>query len=239
MYKILKHIPVVFAAMTLLLASCSDGHEAEVIPRRQLAEIYAEMLVTDQWITSTPGVRMIADTSLVYAPILEKYGYDLDDYLLTVEEYMDDPERFSRILRRSGEIIGRQIEDAEKRMAKEELLAGMPKIDAEFDLSEFFPYVFDEPYVHYYDSLTFEPDSLLQIYRLIPVERTDTIFDGIRITVRTDSLAVSDTSFVVEPAIDSTAVEVVRDVEPIRKDVSSMMKADRKISEIKQWESKE
>ena len=57
----------------MLSVSCRKD-EAEVIPRSKMAEIYAEMLVTDQWITTTPGIRMIADTSLVYEPILEKYG---------------------------------------------------------------------------------------------------------------------------------------------------------------------
>lgn len=73
-----KHILPLFAV--IVFASCGKD-EAEVIPRGKLAEIYAEMLVTDQWISSTPGMRMIADTSLVYEPILEKYGYDNLDYL--------------------------------------------------------------------------------------------------------------------------------------------------------------
>ena len=101
--------------------------------------------------------------------------------------------------RKSGEIIGDQIKDAEKRMAEMQRLAELPKIEADFNPEEFFPYLFDEPYIHYYDSLTFEPDSLLQIYRLVPLENKDTLFDGIRIVVRADSLAVKD-SLLSEPA---------------------------------------
>ena len=62
--KAVRHIFAAVAALTLL-ASCSRD-ESEVIPRGKLSEIYAEMLMTDQWITSTPGFRHIADTSLVY-----------------------------------------------------------------------------------------------------------------------------------------------------------------------------
>mgnify|MGYP003445798638 FL=1 len=69
MRSILRYI-VILTASVLVLSSCGKD-EAEVIPRAKLAKIYAEMLVTDQWVTSTPGVRMIADTSLVYEPILE------------------------------------------------------------------------------------------------------------------------------------------------------------------------
>ena len=91
MRRILKNTVIVLMTAIAILSSCSGKDGRTVIPRRQLAKIYAEMLVTDQWITSTPGMRMIADTSLVYIPILEKYGYDLDDYLKSVDVYMDDP----------------------------------------------------------------------------------------------------------------------------------------------------
>ena len=91
----LQHI-VVFLVVVVMAASCS-ADRADVIPRSKLAAIYAEMLMTDQWINSRPDVRRIADTSLVYEPILQKYGYDHQDYLKTVDEYMNDPERFARI----------------------------------------------------------------------------------------------------------------------------------------------
>ena len=199
MFKRFMYISAVVLTVSLFFLSCGKDEGAKVIPRAKLSRIYAEMLVTDQWITSTPGIRMVADTSLVYQPILEKYGYTVEDYVASVDAYMDDPERFSRILRKSGEIIGDQIKDAEKRMAEMQRLAELPKIEADFNPEEFFPYLFDEPYIHYYDSLTFEPDSLLQIYRLVPLENKDTLFDGIRIVVRADSLAVKD-SLLSEPA---------------------------------------
>ena len=105
---LLKHILPLLAA--LVLVSCGKD-EAKVIPRKKMAEIYAEMLMTDQWISNTPGMRMIADTSLVYEPILEKYGYDNLDYIRSVDHYMNDPERFSRILRTSGELLDRRLKE--------------------------------------------------------------------------------------------------------------------------------
>mgnify|MGYP003311349062 CR=1 FL=1 len=143
---------MILTASVLVLSSCGKD-EAEVIPRGKLAKIYAEMLVTDQWITSTPGVRMIADTSLVYKPILERYGYTIDDYLLSVDNYMNDPERFSRILRTSGEIIEKRLQELRKQQHILELIANLPKIESDFKPQEYFTYLFDEPYVHYYDSL--------------------------------------------------------------------------------------
>lgn len=192
MRSCLKHI--LLCISVLVSVSCGKD-EAEVIPRGKMAEIYAEMLMTDQWINSTPGMRMIADTSLVYEPILEKYGYDNLDYLKSVDYYMNDPERFSRILRSSGELLSRHIKELKKRQKQLEMeqdaLDKVLKYQTDYSFEEYFPYFSDEPYVHYYDSVTFEMDSC-KVYRLIPVETADTLYDRLRMIIR-DSLMVSDT----------------------------------------------
>ena len=191
----LQHIVVLLAAVVMSV-SCSD--RAEVIPRSKLAAIYAEMLMTDQWINARTDVRRIADTSLVYEPILQKYGYDHMDYLKTVDEYMDDPERFSRILRESGDIIGKKLKglrrELEERKRLEALKLRIEKmtIKSDFQADEFFPYMFDEPYVHYYDSLVIEIDSVIQHYRFRDMPTTDTLYEGIRMISPLDSLALAD-----------------------------------------------
>lgn len=194
--KALRYISALFAVV-LFLSSCS-GDEGKVIPRSKLAEIYAEMLITDQWISDTPGVRRTADTSLVYEPIFQKYGYTTADYRTSVDRYMDDPERFSRILRTTVQILDEKIvqlnldrEEQERLKALKARLERM-KVKSNFKPEEFFPYLFDEPYVHYYDSLSVEPDSVLMVYRLSNIDRSDTLFDGIKIIVR-DTAAVVDT----------------------------------------------
>lgn len=240
MSKIAIHIAAVSAVMLLLLSSCGKDDEAQVIPRGKLSEIYAEMLVTDQWITSTPGMRMIADTSLVYAPILEKYGYDLEDYLKSMDVYMGDPERFSRILRKSGEMIERKLKDAEMRLSELQRKAMLPKIEADFKPEEFFPYLFDEPYVHYYDSLAVKTDSLLQIYRIVNVERADTVFDGVRIIVKSDTSDVADTLAAELPAADTVSVpEVVDRVERELLKERQPKRINKNLKQIDQWGSEE
>ena len=205
--RAVRHISFALALL-IGLASCSGGRD-KVIPRAKLAEIYAEMLVTDQWITSTPGVRREADTSLVYEPILEKYGYTSADYRKSVDRYMDDPERFSRILRTSADILEKKLDELKKRkeeidhLRALELLLRQLKYESDFRADEFFPYLFDEPYVHYYDSLDVQPDSVLQIYRLKNIDRADTLYDGLRMVLK-DSLAVKDTVQV----SDSIATEI-------------------------------
>lgn len=234
MYRFLRNTAIAVIAAAALLSSCSGRDERTVIPRRQLAKIYAEMLVTDQWITTTPGMRMIADTSLVYMPILEKYGYDLDDYLKSVDVYMDDPERFARILRNSGEIIGKQLKDAEVRLEEHKRLAALPKVKVDLDMKEFFPFLFDEPYVHYYDSLSFEPDSTVMIYRLVPVERGDTLFDGVRIMVKTDTLKMSSKGREMKEFISDRKADTVKAIKATR-----IRKADNPLTGKRKWESEE
>ncbi len=185
-----QHILIVLTAVMTLFASCSND-KAEVIPRKKMAKIYAEMLVTDQWINSTPGVRSIADTSLVYEPILEKYGYDSEDYRYSVDRYMDDPERFSRIFRETGEILEERILELKLEQARLNALAKLPRIEYDFTLSELAPFIEDEPYVHTYDSLAVGNDSVTMIFKVFSIERSDTLYEGLRMIIK-DSLAVSD-----------------------------------------------
>lgn len=190
MKRKLLHIVLLAILICGIICSCNK-EETKVIPRGKLAKIYAEMLMTDQWIVMTPGVRMVADTSLIYEPILDKYGYDSDDYRKSVETYMDDPERFARILRTTGELLQDRITELEKQQKIMELKAKLPKLRYNIDWNEYFPYLFEEPYVHYYDSVAFEPDSAMCIYRLKSIERADTIYDRIRMIIR-DSLSIKD-----------------------------------------------
>ena len=206
MKRVLLHIAAMAMLICGIMTSCGKD-DTKVIPRKTMARIYAEMLVTDQWITSTPGMRMIADTSLVYEPILEKYGYDSEDYRKSIDVYMDDPERFARILRTSGEILGDRIVELKKQRMMMELRDKLPKLVYDINWGEYFPYLFDEPYVHNYDSIAFEPDSALWIYRLQSIERADTIYDRIRMIIL-DTLSVSDSIHIDDSLViaDSLAV---------------------------------
>lgn len=194
MMSLIRHISLVLAVV-LLLISCG-GKKDKVIPRAKLAEIYAEMLLVDQWISSNPGNRHVADTSLVYEPILKKYGYTSADYRNSVDVYMNDPERYSRILRTTVGIMDDRLKDLRKR--KEEIeheaalrkLRESMKIEVEVDLNALNPYLFEEPYVHYYDSLAVEPDSM-RVYRFRNIDRGDIIYRDLRMVIL-DSLHMKD-----------------------------------------------
>ena len=95
-----------------LLGSCRDSR---VIDEEDMAKIYAEMLMTDQWINSTPNVRMMADTSLVYEPILKKYGYTVEDYRYSVDYYIEHHQDFADIMKQTVRILDARKHELEKR----------------------------------------------------------------------------------------------------------------------------
>ena len=203
MSRCFGHIAALAISSLIFFASCGKD-DTVVIPRDELARIYAEMLLTDQWVISTPSIRMIADTSLVYAPILEKYGYDAADYRKSVDRYMDDPERFSRILRETVEILDARLADLNKRKAEmtrlEKLRLEAEKFRPKVKWEDVLPKPQDRPTIGLPDSLVYEVNPTGRI-SLVYVERKDTVYDGVMmVTHEVDTVAV-DT--VAVPAVET------------------------------------
>ena len=213
MRKLFLHISAVSAALLLCLACSQD--KSTVIPRGKMSKIYAEMLVMDQWAVSESDLRTIADTSLVYEPIFQKYGYDTEDYRKSVEHYMKDPERFSRILRATSEILEArivEIKELKRLYLRQVEISGFV---TDFNIGEYFPYLSEEPYVHYYDSLSVQADSGY-VYRLVSIERADTLYDLLRMIVPADSIVVVDTLAIeVEKQDDAPVVKDVKDIKEV------------------------
>lgn len=211
------YLVVLALAVGLSLASC--GKKERVIPKEKMAEIYAEMYVLDQWLDDNRSLRREADTSLVYAPVLDKYGYTYDDYLNSVDVYMKDPTRYSRILRRTSEILGSRLTElkAEKK-AQEDALKESRRLDSLRNL------------IHLnVDSLmnsmvrTAPSDSLVTAFDSLGfvdfrfVQTSDTTYDGPAMVIRRDSLAVTSDSLTVltdtlpeKAEVDGTKSEVTR-----------------------------
>lgn len=111
MKKGLKHI---FAILCVVVAFASCNKGASVIPRKTLSDIYAEMFLADAWSSiQSSEIRKQMDTTAFYEPIFNKYGYTLEDYLESVDYYLNDPERFARILKRSQTMLERERDKAQ------------------------------------------------------------------------------------------------------------------------------
>ena len=80
----------------LILSSCQSGPKR--IPRGKMVDIYQEMFLQDEVIRANQDIRKRADTVLVYEGIFEKYGYNTDDYLYSMQYYLRDPDRMAKIM---------------------------------------------------------------------------------------------------------------------------------------------
>ncbi|MCD8313944.1 MAG: DUF4296 domain-containing protein [Bacteroidales bacterium] len=126
---------ILYCLLIALVCLTSCSRRERVVPRGKMAKIYAEMFVADQQVFNQgQQYRAMADTSFVYEPIFEKYGYTSDDYRASVAYYIKDANRFARILRNTGTILEGQLKDLKKQKHLLELQG-----DAESLLKEYSP----------------------------------------------------------------------------------------------------
>lgn len=93
-------------AMSVGIAGCS--HSGKIIGSSDMAEIYARMLVADQWLRTNGEYRKTADTTLFYEPIFREFGYTTADYDRSVHYYLDKPEKYIKLLRATMEILNKR-----------------------------------------------------------------------------------------------------------------------------------
>ena len=98
----------------LLLSAGSCARRSRVIPRNELADIYVEMFLADQWLKDHPEARRSADTMAFYAPIFQRYGYRFEDYDASVNHYLKDPARFSKVLTAASEKLKKRAQVLER-----------------------------------------------------------------------------------------------------------------------------
>lgn len=184
-------------ALALAVASCARGDK--VIPKKTMEKIYYDMFMADQWLAVHPEARAKADTSWFYEPVFQKYGYTKEDYLRSVDFYLNDPERYAAMLRevttRLEKDFNRLTAEAEKER-EDQHAAAMAAVSS-FDQGE-----------------QFNPESILLFFeKHFPVEGSfkfvpkDEIFPfyGPARIVLPDTSRVAETpdSSVVEPAAEA------------------------------------
>ena len=182
-----------FIALIFLSIMASCARKARVIPKSKLEKIYMEMLLVDQWIGIEWSNTRVADTSVVYEQIFEKYGYTSNDYRKSVSYYMEDPDRFAKIfenisnaLTTKANIIDKEQKDREKADSIRNVI-----ISRNFRRAEIFFY---KDVLSYKDSILFYFDSI-GIVRSKPVE-SDSLFMGPELVIkeRRDSILLEDSA---------------------------------------------
>ncbi len=204
------------------LNSCKK--EENIIDENDLAKIYAEMLITDQWINTVPNLRTVADTSLVYEPILKKYGYTSVEYRNSVEYYLNDPEEFADIMKETIKILDKKLTKLQKK--KGDLTADKARDEAFRKLVKEIVLPRQILYLSYMtelgeyqpDSLSFEWDSLALCYafhRVKPVVDTTAVADSLQVA---DTIPQPDTLDALKeltvldsvPKLDTTRKKIIK-----------------------------
>ncbi len=203
-----KGLAVLFVvtALVVTLISCSKG--PKVIPKRQMEKIYREMFLADQWLEIYSDKRPIADTTWFYAPIFEKYGYDIEDYRASVDFYLSDPKRYAEMIGRVAKgledesaAIQRNLRQQDKIRHRADSIARAMRAYKQDDLS----YYGD---LFYVNSMTDRIDirkNSKGVYFPVPVVE-DTVFHGPELIIKDTTDASSE---VEEPIADFTPIVVV------------------------------
>ena len=209
-------IAIIILAVVLLgiVPTFFMHRNGRVIPRNKMARIYAEMLLTDQWINDNWAQNRSADTSFVYRPILRRYGYDEKDWRKSVSKYIKDPDRYSRILKKSAAMLEAREKELRLRL---DLINAAERLEQE--TAGYIPERLywlagmRNPDNFVEDGLVFYVDSVGgSEWRFDPYRGYDTLFAGpawkisLRDSVSVDSLSVSVDSLSVD--VDSLSVSI-------------------------------
>lgn len=178
-----------FLAMTF---SCSDG--GKVIPRKKMVSIYADMFVADQWLNQNYKAERVADTSFVYEAIFEKYGYDSEDYRASVDYYIQDPDRFARILRQTVLELEDRMDEQRAELRKLRASSGGGReVTYTFDFDRIWIFENGYPRVTVRDSLEYFR-SKNEYFILDPKPLAEPQDYGMEVYFPQDTLTVTDTS---------------------------------------------
>ena len=101
-------------ALAALLAALCACNRARVIPENDLIRIYHDMFLADQWVRDNPDRRSAVDTTLLFDPVVRRYGYDFEDYDRTVHYYIDHNEKYVKLLNKVEEQLKKEGERLQK-----------------------------------------------------------------------------------------------------------------------------
>lgn len=184
-------LPLVLFCLALTF-SCSGG--GKVIPKKKMVRIYADMFVADQWLNQNYKAERVADTSFVYEAIFEKYGYDSEDYRASVDYYIQDPDRFARILRQTVLELEDRMDEQRAELRKLRASSGGGReVTYTFDFDRIWIFENGYPRVTVRDSLEYFR-SKNEYFILDPKPLAEPQDYGMEVYFPQDTLTVTDTS---------------------------------------------
>ncbi|MFA6334060.1 MAG: DUF4296 domain-containing protein [Bacteroidales bacterium] len=119
----------------LVATSCS--RDVDLIDGNDLPKILADIYMTDRSVLNSQINMQKADTSLIYEPILNKYGYTTEDFVYTMDYYLPRPAKLKSYFIKAKEILEERELNVEKIISaqnhRESLLAPIRDIIEEVD----------------------------------------------------------------------------------------------------------
>lgn len=147
MKRAVRHIVLLSVLLLTAVVGCSRG--PKIIPEKEFGALYADLLLTDQWINNHLIERRKADTTLVYASVLEKHGYSNEQVVASMKYYLQDPVRYKRAMEVAVSRIERRYNELDAEVEAQrhirEFLRKYRKTDTVWTRSVTEPWVFTLP----------------------------------------------------------------------------------------------
>ena len=108
---------LLIVCLLAVVVSCHKGPRR--IPRGDMEDIMMQVLLQDQYLKQHTELRKQADTTLVYEGIFESFGYDTDDFMASLEYYLEDASRMAKIMEKVESRLMVKVKEAEKEVEED------------------------------------------------------------------------------------------------------------------------
>ena len=118
-----RRFRILLAVAVSFVFGCGSG--PQTISDDKMADIVGDMYLAD--VVAESGMRMYVpgDSVKIYAPILARYGYDLNDFNHTVLTYADEPNRLQDLYKKVEERLKAKQEKYKPQARIEQLSANL------------------------------------------------------------------------------------------------------------------
>ena len=224
-----EFIKSAFLAVCLLLcaASCS---ERTPIPRKTMQRIYYDMMLADSYVEVNPDARMASDSTGVYRPLIEKYGYTEEQFLATQAILLNDPESFAKIFEANNKAYHAKAEELMAQIRIRDSIA-----DVEFEMAEAARVALDE----FLDSISYAKlmDTLLVSFvgDSLVIDTLYTVIDSARLQMLRDRDSSDRSASVFDEPIEPE--ETAEEIEMEFKELDAISSSDSKAKGNKEVKS--
>jgi len=106
----------IFQIIVIIITTTSCSKK-DIIPRKELPQILAEMYIADRALLSDPAKLRQADSLLVYEPILKKYGYTTKTLINTFNYYLPTPAKLKSSFMAARAILEKRLVEVQNQIA--------------------------------------------------------------------------------------------------------------------------